>query len=164
MATPQGMARGMSRGSRDLGPLPPGAQEGLQGDIPPGFTYTQIESMVRELRTAAALEVNLQMQQSFMDSLQLISMQCQSCGHAIGVSCSVNHSAHCTIARFHGMVIHSCHSRRPDARLLSETQLQQVILTCSVPSNVVHSQVHLLSSPTVSFDAMSSAYGLACIP
>ena len=65
MATPQGM----SRGSRDLGPLPPGAQEGLQGDIPPGFTYTQIESMVRELRTAAALEVNLQTLQSSMDSL-----------------------------------------------------------------------------------------------
>ena len=62
MATPQGMARGMSRGSRDLGPLLPGAQaqEGLQGDVPPGFTYTQIESMVRELRTAAALEVMLQ--------------------------------------------------------------------------------------------------------
>ncbi len=56
MATPQGM----SRGSRDLGPRLEGAQEGAQGSIPPGFTYTQIESMVRELRTAAALEVNVQ--------------------------------------------------------------------------------------------------------
>ena len=54
MATPQGM----SRGSRDLGPRLEGAQEGAQGSIPPGFTYTQIESMVRELRTAAALEVD----------------------------------------------------------------------------------------------------------
>ena len=70
MATPQGMARGMSRGSRDLGPLQPGAQEGLQGDIPPGFTYTQIESMVRELRTAAALEVNWQTPQAYVNSLQ----------------------------------------------------------------------------------------------
>ena len=56
MATPQGM----SRGSRDLGPRLEGAQEGAQGSIPPGFTYTQIESMVRELRTAAALEVNFE--------------------------------------------------------------------------------------------------------
>lgn len=56
MATPQGM----SRGSRDLGPRLEGAQEGVQGSIPPGFTYTQIESMVRELRTAAALEVSSQ--------------------------------------------------------------------------------------------------------
>ncbi len=55
MATPQGM----SRGSRDLGPRLEGAQEGVPGSIPPGFTYTQIESMVRELRTAAALEVNV---------------------------------------------------------------------------------------------------------
>ncbi len=55
MATPQGM----SRGSRDLGPRLEGAQEGAQGSIPPGFTYTQIESMVRELRTAAALEVSV---------------------------------------------------------------------------------------------------------
>lgn len=55
MATPQGM----SRGSRDLGPRLEGPQEGVQGSIPPGFTYPQIESMVRELRTAAALEVNV---------------------------------------------------------------------------------------------------------
>lgn len=55
MATPQGM----SRGSRDLGPRLEGGQEGVQGSIPPGFTYSQIESMVRELRTAAALEVNV---------------------------------------------------------------------------------------------------------
>jgi len=50
MATPQRMS------SRDLGPRPEGNQEGVP-NLPPGFTYTQIESMVRELRTAAALEV-----------------------------------------------------------------------------------------------------------
>ncbi len=55
MATPQGM----SRGSRDLGPRLEGPQEGVQGSVPPGFTYTQVESMFRELRTAAALEVNV---------------------------------------------------------------------------------------------------------
>ena len=58
MATPQaGMARGMSgRMSRDLGTQQPGAQQGIS-DLPPDFNYSQIESMVRELRTAAALEV-----------------------------------------------------------------------------------------------------------
>ncbi|DBA70289.1 TPA: hypothetical protein ACH3X2_011717 [Trebouxia sp. C0005] len=60
MATPQGM----SRGSRDLGPRLEGAQEGVQGSIPPGFTYTQIESMVRELRTAAALEASVYLARS----------------------------------------------------------------------------------------------------
>ncbi|KAL0019458.1 hypothetical protein WJX77_004963 [Trebouxia sp. C0004] len=60
MATPQGM----SRGSRDLGPRLEGAQEGAQGSIPPGFTYTQIESMVRELRTAAALEASVYLARS----------------------------------------------------------------------------------------------------
>ena len=57
MATPQaGTARGMSRGiSRDLG-LQQGPQQGIS-DLPPDFNYSQIESMVRELRTAAALEV-----------------------------------------------------------------------------------------------------------
>ena len=51
MSAPQGM-------SRELGPLPGGPHQGQQGepDLPPGFTYAQIESMVRELRTAAALE------------------------------------------------------------------------------------------------------------
>lgn len=57
MATPTGLRQS----SRDLGfPLQEQGgqpQEGLP-DLPPGFTYTQLESMVRELRTAAALEVH----------------------------------------------------------------------------------------------------------
>ena len=59
MATPTGLRQS----SRDLG-FPPQeqgqAQEGLP-DLPPGFTYTQLESMIRELRTAAALEVQGQL-------------------------------------------------------------------------------------------------------
>lgn len=55
MATPTGLRQT----SRDLG-FPPQeqgqAQEGMP-DLPPGFTHTQLESMIRELRTAAALEV-----------------------------------------------------------------------------------------------------------
>lgn len=55
MATPTGLRQS----SRDLG-FPPTeqgqAQEGMP-ELPPGFTYTQLESMIRELRTAAALEV-----------------------------------------------------------------------------------------------------------
>ena len=86
MATPQGM----SRGSRDLGPRLEGAQEGVQGSVPPGFTYTQIESMVRELRTAAALEVNVKhsiipsfvhsFNPSFLHSFNMCpSPKCQIC-------------------------------------------------------------------------------------
>lgn len=62
MATPTGLRQS----SRDLGfPLQEqGAggqpQEGMP-DLPPGFTYVQLESMVRELRTAAALEVYTQL-------------------------------------------------------------------------------------------------------
>ena len=55
MATPTGLRQS----SRDLGFSPQEqepAQDGLP-ELPPGFTYTQLESMIRELRTAAALEV-----------------------------------------------------------------------------------------------------------
>ena len=55
MATPTGLRQA----SRDLGFPPEGQgqpQEGMPS-LPPGFSYTQLESMVRELRTAAALEV-----------------------------------------------------------------------------------------------------------
>ncbi|KAL3132833.1 hypothetical protein ABBQ38_006758 [Trebouxia sp. C0009 RCD-2024] len=63
MATPTGLRQS----SRDLGfPLQEQGgqpQEGLP-DLPPGFTYTQLESMVRELRTAAALEASIYLARS----------------------------------------------------------------------------------------------------
>ena len=55
MATPTGLRQS----SRDLGfpPQEQGQAQESMPDLPPGFTYTQLESMIRELRTAAALEV-----------------------------------------------------------------------------------------------------------
>ena len=57
MATPTGLRQS----SRDLGfpPQQQGQEQSQEGmsDLPPGFTYARLESMVRELRTAAALEV-----------------------------------------------------------------------------------------------------------
>ena len=54
MATPTGLRQS----SRDLSFPPEGQPREGMPNLPPDFSYSQLESMIRELRTAAALEVS----------------------------------------------------------------------------------------------------------